>query len=300
MKNFLKHPLAKNLDLDSPDAPLVHGQVIRSKPFLQKLYHEWYQSIVLHLPDYSEGKILELGSGGGSLNTFIPNIIASDIQLNKDVDIILDAKELPFSTCSLNAIVMIDVFHHINDVDKFLQESIRCLTEKGKIIMIEPWITFSSVLIYKYIHNEPCLPESKQWSFSDSGPLSGANLALPWIVFKRDKKFFFEKYNKLKINDPAPRGGVLIDKECFAVTPQAAGYKSQGFAINAIDLDWPFIYLLSGGVSMKTFVPERSYPFFRKIERLLAPAIEHLAMFAVIVLEKRKSRKIEESDSSCV
>jgi hypothetical protein len=23
----------------------------------------------------------------------------------------------------------------------------------------------------------------------------------------------------------------LIDKECFAVTPQAAGYKSQGFAI---------------------------------------------------------------------
>jgi hypothetical protein len=35
----------------------------------------------------------------------------------------------------------------------------------------------------------------------------------------------------MKINDPAPRGGVLIDKECFAVTPQAAGYKSQGFAI---------------------------------------------------------------------
>jgi hypothetical protein len=40
------------------------------------------------------------------------------------------------------------------------------------------------------------------------------------------------------INDPAPRGGVLIDKECFAVTPQAAGYKSQGFAINPNDKSW--------------------------------------------------------------
>jgi hypothetical protein len=30
----------------------------------------------------------------------------------------------------------------------------------------------------------------------------------------------------------------LIDKECFAVTPQAAGYKSQGFAINEADSLW--------------------------------------------------------------
>ncbi|WP_446011710.1 class I SAM-dependent methyltransferase [Candidatus Electrothrix sp.] len=254
MKNFLQHPLAKNLDLDSPDAPSVHRQIIRSKPFLKKLYNEWYQSIILHLPNHSEGKILEIGSGGGYLNTFIPNIITSDIQLTKDVHLLLDAKELPFSTCSLDAIVMVDVFHHINDVDKFLQESIRCLTENGRIIMVEPWISGWSAVIYNKLHHEPCLSKSKQWSFPDTGPLSGANLALPWIVFKRDRDLFLNKYNKLRIN--------------------------------TINLDWPFVYLLSGGVSMKTLVPDWTYPFFRKTELLLKPVIKYIAMFATIVLEK--------------
>jgi thiol-disulfide isomerase/thioredoxin len=50
-----------------------------------------------------------------------------------------------------------------------------------------------------------------------------------------------------RINDPAPRGGVLIDKECFAVTPQAAGYKSQGFAINKLLLLISCILLCSCG-----------------------------------------------------
>ncbi len=254
MKNFLQHPLAENLDLDSPEASSVHRQIIRNKPFLQKLYHEWYQSIVLYLPDHSERKILELGSGGGYLNTFIPNIITSDIQLNNDVHLLLDAKELPFSTCSLDAIVMVDVFHHINDVDIFFQESIRCLTERGRIIMVEPWITTCSALIYKHLHHEPYLPESEKWNFPDSGPLSGANLALPWIVFKRDRELFLNKYSKFKIN--------------------------------AVNLDWPFVYLLSGGVSMKTLVPNWSYPIFRRIELLLKPIRKHIAMFATIVLEK--------------
>ena len=163
-------------------------------------------------------------------------------------------KDAPFSKCSLDAIVMVDVFHHINDVDRFFQESIGCLTEKGRIIMVEPWITAWSALIYKYLHHEPCLPESEKWDFPDTGPLSGANLALPWIVFERDRELFLEKYSDLKINK--------------------------------INLDWPSVYLLSGGVSMKTLVPEWTYPFFRRTELLLKPIMKHIAMFATIVLEK--------------
>ncbi|MCI5158090.1 MAG: class I SAM-dependent methyltransferase, partial [Candidatus Electrothrix sp. AUS1_2] len=203
---------------------------------------------------HTERKILELGSGGGCLKNIIPDIITSDVQRNKDIHLLLDAKALPFPERSLDAIVMVDVFHHINDVDKFLQESMRCLNEQGRIIMVEPWTTSWSALIYKYIHHEPCLPESKKWNFPDSGPLSGANLALPWIVFERDRALFLEKYCGLKINK--------------------------------INLDWPFIYLLSGGVSMKTLVPNWSYLFFRRIEMLLKPIIKHIAMFATIVLEK--------------
>lgn len=67
MKNSLQHPLAENLDLDSPEAPLIHRQIINSKPFLQNIYQEWYQEIIRYLPDHSERRVLELGSGGGHL-----------------------------------------------------------------------------------------------------------------------------------------------------------------------------------------------------------------------------------------
>lgn len=180
--------------------------------------------------------------------------MTSDIQSTENVSIVLDGGYLPFLTSSLDAIVMVDVFHHLPDVDKFLKESIRCLAEKGRIIMIEPWITAWSAGIYKHLHHEPCLPESERWDFPATGPLSGANLALPWIVFERDRNVFFDKYGSLKIKEINP--------------------------------DWPFVYLLSGGVSMRTLVPERSYPLCRRLERLLSPVMKHLAMFATIVLEK--------------
>ncbi|WP_417915239.1 class I SAM-dependent methyltransferase [Candidatus Electronema sp. JM] len=254
MKNFLQHPLAANLDLDSPDAPLIHRQIINSKPFLQNIYQEWYQEIIRNLPDHPGRNIIELGSGGGNLQNILPDIITSNIHPTGSVNIVLDGQCLPFSTASLDAIVMVDVFHHLPDVDKFFKESIRCLAEKGRIIMIEPWITTLSAVIYKHLHHEPCLPDRKSWDFPTTGPLSGANLALPWIVFERDRNLYLDRYSPLKIK--------------------------------TIRIDWPFVYLLSGGVSMKTLVPERSYPLVRKMERLLSPIMKHLAMFAIIVLEK--------------
>jgi SAM-dependent methyltransferase len=254
MKSFLKHPLVSNLDIDSPEAPSIHRRIISSKPFLLNIYQEWYQEIARHLPDHSERRVLELGSGGGHLQDMLPDIITSDVHPTGNVGIVLDGRCLPFFSETLDAIVMVDVFHHLSDVDKFFKESIRCLAEKGKIIMIEPWITLCSSVIYKHLHHEPCLPEREDWSFPATGPLSGANLALPWIVFERDRDVFFKKYSALKIKK--------------------------------IRADWPFVYLLSGGVSMKTLVPEGSYPLFRKMEQLLAPLMKYLAMFAIIILEK--------------
>jgi SAM-dependent methyltransferase len=254
MKSILKHPLAANLDLDSPDAPSIHRQIIASKPFLLNIYHEWYQVISGHLPDHSARKIIELGSGGGHLQDVLPDIITSNIHPTGNVSIVLDGQCLPFSSASLDAIVMIDVFHHLPDVDRFFKESIRCLAEKGKVIMIEPWITAWSAVIYNHLHHEPYLPDRESWDFPTTGPLSGANLALPWIVFERDRNLYLNRYSSLKIKE--------------------------------IKLDWPLVYLLSGGVSMRTLVPERSYPLFRRLERLLSPLMKHLAMFAVIVLEK--------------
>jgi SAM-dependent methyltransferase len=167
---------------------------------------------------------------------------------------VADARALPFADGSLRAILMVDVFHHIPEVILFLREAERTLAPGGVIAMWEPWNTPLSGLIYGRLHPEPFEPCAANWSFPASGPLSGANGALPWIVFERDQAEFEKKFPRLKM-------------EKFR-------------------LDYPFSYLLSGGVSGRALAPGCLLPFVRMLERGLSRFAKKLAMFAFIVLRK--------------
>ena len=70
--------------------------------------------------------------------------------------------------------------------------------------MVEPWVTFWSRFVYGRLHHEPFHPESVSWSFPSSGPLSGANIAIPWIVFSRDRTQFEKEYPELQIEQVRP------------------------------------------------------------------------------------------------
>ena len=262
MKNLLRHHLASDLDLDSQKATETHERIIREKAFLQKIYSEWGMKIASLMPNNPKGIVLEIGSGGGCLKTFIPEVITSEILPHKNVHLRIDARFLPFSEKTIKAIVMTDVFHHIPDVRKFLHECARCVQPGGRIIMIEPWLTKWSAFIYTKLHHEPCLPDTPNWSFRDTGPLSAANLALPWIVFKRDQETFITEFPELEVN--------------------------------LIQPDWPIAYLLSGGVSMKSFAPGFSYSFLRSLESLFRPVMDYIAMFAIIVLERKQNVILEQ------
>ena len=52
------------------------------------------------------------------------------------------------------------------------------------------WVTRWSRWIYGRFHHEPFDPQRADWEFPLSGPLSGANGALPWIIFQRDREQF--------------------------------------------------------------------------------------------------------------
>lgn len=236
--------------MDDPQTTSLRREIIRDKAFLRAIYSEWYGRLAASLPE--KGEVLELGSGAGFFSDFRADVITSEIFQTGNIQLVADACRMPFSNHALDAIVMTDVFHHIPDVKSFLHEATRCVRPGGKLLMIEPWRTNWSQWVYVNLHPEPFLP-STGWDIPSSGPLSGANGALPWIVFERDRKLFEEFFPDWRVVKIEPM--------------------------------MPFAYLLSGGVSLRSLVPGWSYGIVRRLEQLLNQ--KSWAMFAYIELELR-------------
>src|SRR5574341_645760 len=183
IKFWLQHPLTRGMDIDDRRVTGLRKRIIREKVFLRRIYHGWYVALAAIVPD---------GPGG-----------------------VLDGQCLPFPNGVLRAIVMTDVFHHLPRPAVFLEEAARCVCPGGVLAMNEPWVTPWSSLVYGRLHHEPFQPHAAEWNFPSAGPLSGANSALPWIVFKRDRDQFERRFPE--------------------------------WQIGTIHLHMPFRYLLSGG-----------------------------------------------------
>jgi SAM-dependent methyltransferase len=254
LRRLLVHPLTASLAVDDPATTELRKQIIASKPLLKAIYDEWYGMLAQDLPA-GEGGVLELGSGGGYCADFIPGLITSEAFASPGVKIVADAQRLPFAGKSLRAIVMTDVLHHMPDVRCFFAEAARSIRSGGKIVMIEPWVTTWSRIIYGHFHSEPFRPDSPDWTFCSAGPLSGANSALAWIVFGRDRKRFESEFPE--------------------------------FSIERIRPFLPFRYLVSGGVGMRSLMPGFTNSAWTGLERLLEWQMPRFGMFAFISIRRR-------------
>ena len=241
------------MKIDDPHTTHLRRRIIAEKQFLRRIYIEWYQRVAAAIPP-GPGAVLELGSGAGFLKHYVPDLITSEVFLCDEVDAIIDATHLAFGDDSLRAIVMTDVMHHIPDVRRLFAEASRCVRPGGVIAMIEPWVTPWSRLVYTRLHHEPFDTEERGWKIPSAGPLSAANGALPWILFARDYTDFQREF------------------------PQ--------WELKSVEPIMPFCYLLSGGISMRSFMPGWSYSCWRTAENLLKPWMNTWAMFAYILLEK--------------
>ncbi|MFH1727652.1 MAG: class I SAM-dependent methyltransferase [Pseudomonadota bacterium] len=253
MKNKKKKLLIH--DPDGTEITRIHRQNINKKKFLKNIYLEWYNIFKSHVVNTEAEKLLEIGSGGGFLKEVIPSVITSDIANLEYCDITFDTYEMPFKERSVSRIFLLNVFHHIDKPEKFLNEVNRVLKKDGKLIMLEPSISIWSRLIYKYLHFEAMDPKSG-WEIQGGKRLSNANIALPWIVFVRDYEKFCLMFPDLKIEK--------------------------------IEHLMPFSYILSGGVSSKFSLPAFLYKPIRQFEKLFKPIDKHFSMFQTIVIKKIK------------
>lgn len=252
---LLAHPLTRGLSIDDPRTTVLRREIIRTKPFLKQIYDEWYAGLAGNLPEI-EGPVVELGSGAGYLAEVLPEVITSEVFFCEHTRIVLDATRIPFPDASLRAVVMTDVLHHIPNCRGFLREAIRSLRPGGRIVMLEPWVSPWSKWVYQNLHHEPFRPEAEEWEFPSDGPLSGANGALPWIIFERDRGRFTAEFPQLEILKIEPT--------------------------------MPFRYLVSGGVATRDLMPIGAAPLWETLERSLGPRMKDWCMFALIVVEKRE------------
>lgn len=250
----LRLPERKSIqDLDDPQTTLLHAEIIRKKPFLKRLYVDFYNQFKRTISNPDTKLLVELGSGGGFIKDVIPNVITSDIMELPNVDKRFSALDMPFEDNTVDAYFMIDVLHHISNAHAFFKELQRCLKVGGKIIMIDVANTLWGRFIHQNFHHELFDPHGG-WGVQGSGPLSSANGAIPWIIFERDRMRFEKEFPSLKILKLKPHT--------------------------------PFRYLASGGLSMRQLVPSFAYNVVKTVEIILSPFNRFLGMFLTVEIEK--------------
>lgn len=234
-----------------------HRDIIRKKAFLRATYIKFYDEIRREIcRDGEDSKarcLVELGSGGGFLKEVMPGVITSDVLKIPFVDVVFSATEMPFKDETVDGFMMLNVFHHLNDVAAFLGEISRCLKKGGKMIMIEPSSTLLARFVWKYLHHEPYDPAGG-WGFKRGGPLLTANGALPYIVFFRDRQRFQAEFPSLR----------LISTQNHT----------------------PMMYILSGGMSLRQLIPTFAMSFAMRADDALRPLYDLLGMFITIKIEK--------------
>ncbi|MFQ5964303.1 MAG: class I SAM-dependent methyltransferase [Candidatus Scalinduaceae bacterium] len=242
-------------DLDKPSTTLLRTKIIQQKLFLRKLYIDFYNQFKMSISDNIESKFLvELGSGGGFIKDIIPNVMTSDVINIPTVDKRFLAQDMPFENNTVDAFFMVDVLHHINNTRAFFKEANRCLKVSGKIVMVEPANTLWGRFIYKHFHHEPFDP-SGEWGIKEGeGPLSSANGAIPWIIFCRDREQFEKEFPSFKILKLKPHT--------------------------------PFLYLVSGGLTMRQLLPSFTYSIVKGLETILLPLNKYLGMFLTVEIGK--------------
>lgn len=258
LRDLLTHPLARGVDLESSEATDVHARLIRDKPFLRALYHRFYEDFVLAHEESPPGARLEVGAGGGFLDELIPGLLTVDVRPGARISLVASALELPLADGSTGAIFMLNVLHHLPDPDRFFEEALRVLRPDGRIVLTEPFVSPLARALYRNLHHEPFEPERQDWDTPVDGPLAGANGAIPWMIFVRDRSEFESRFPGLEIRRVEPHTILL--------------------------------YLLSGGVSMRDFLPAAALGPLAAAEGLLPDSLrQQLCTLMTVELVKMRT-----------
>ncbi|MFH1293984.1 MAG: class I SAM-dependent methyltransferase [Pseudomonadota bacterium] len=228
-------------------------EIWKSKEVIRRLYYTWYRLIANAL---RRGKTLELGGGSGNLKEFLPDAITSDVIFAPWLDAVLDAHGIPFKKSSLENIVLFDVLHHLKAPAVFFREAERVLRPGGRIVLVEPYVSWLSFFVYRFLHQEGMdwwTDPLKMKHPKNNDPFHG-NQAIPTLIFEKHLREFKRMFPHLRI---------ILKKKTDSL-----------------------IYPLSGGFHHPSLCPLFLTKALEYMEDLMQPICRFTAFRLFLVLEK--------------
>jgi SAM-dependent methyltransferase len=225
------------------------------KPVLRVVYDDFYDRIAAAC---RQGVTIEIGGGIGNLRRRLSQVVATDIQSAPWLDCVADAQRLPFADASAANIVMVDVLHHLEFPAVFFREAARVLRPAGRVVMVEPAITWGSTLFYRLFHHEPVCTSAEVLTDGSPDPRRdpyASNQAIPTLLATRDRARFHRLFPALRIE------------------------RVEWFSLAA--------YPLSGGFKPWSLVGEGVARRMLRIERAIEPVLGRLAAFRMLLVVEK-------------
>jgi SAM-dependent methyltransferase len=256
--NLLRYPALKNLDMDGINRLKYHRELLVSKPMLRRVFKEFHHKFnqLDELFFSVAGARIELGAGIAPMRNEFPSVMATDVVFSPEMDMKLNAERMELGPETVGVFFGQNCFHHFSKPENFFSELNRVLMPGGGVVLLEPYFGPVAKLFYERLFaSEGFDKDYPSWETPDSGPMNGANQALSYIVFTRDRLEFERKYPNLKI----------VHQEVMT---------------NYLK------YIFSGGLNFKKLMPDSFIGVISFLERLLKPFNKILGLHHVIVIKK--------------
>ena len=256
--DLLRDPLIDGIDVDGENRLELHRKMLGKKRMLREVFTEFHHLFRKLDRQFFSGKGLEveLGAGVSPMRDSYPEVLATDIVNAHDLDMVINAEAMDFADNSVRTIYGQNCFHHFPHPDQFFHELDRVLVPGGGAILLEPYYgPFATFLFKRLFSTEGFDKFYPSWETPSVGPMNGANQALSYIVFIRDRAKFELKHPSLTI-----------------IHKQLAGNYLK--------------YLLSGGLNFRQLLPDSITGVVTGVERLISPFNRWFALHHVVVIRK--------------
>ena len=259
--DLLRDPLLEGMDVDGAGRLQLHQKMLEKKRMLRDVFTEFHHlfKTLDQLYFSGEGAKIELGAGVSPMRDSYPDVLATDIVPAPHLDMVLNAESMDLADNSVRAIYGQNCFHHFPHPDAFFSELERVLIPGGGGILLDPYYGLCASMLFKRLSPTEGFDKSaSSWETPVAGSMNGANQALSYIVFVRDRKDFERKHPLLEIVHEQRVGNYLK-------------------------------YVISGGLNFRQLLPDSMTGIVSFIEWLLWPFNRWLALHHVVVIRKKSA-----------